>query len=148
MVGYQQEAGQEPIMCADERQATTETIKAEPTCSTAVVGGSGATAYRYALPKWIEHDRKVLRFFGYFQEHVTESPQENSRIRKVVVMYYLEDDTLQVSEPQQENSGLPHVRPASPPHVCDDSPPPGLLHVPHPCSHACTRIITSQYWMT
>jgi EF-hand domain-containing protein 1 len=107
MVGYQQEAGQDPIMCADDRQAVTDTIKAEPTCSVADTT-AGATR-KSALPTWIENDRKVLRFYGYFQEHVTESPQENSRIRRVVVLYYLEDDTLQISEPQQDNSGLPQV---------------------------------------
>jgi len=31
------------------------------------------------------------------------------RVRKVVFLYYLEDDTLQISEPKQDNSGLPQV---------------------------------------
>lgn len=108
MVGYQQEAGQEPIMVAEERQAAVDTIKAEPTCSGGAGRGAAAAACS-ALPKWIEHDRKVLRFFGYFQEHVPESPVENARVRRVVVLHYLEDDTLQISEPQQDNSGLPQV---------------------------------------
>lgn len=43
------------------------------------------------------------------QEHVTEDRAANMRVRKVVVLYYLEDDTLQISEPKQDNSGLPQV---------------------------------------
>lgn len=53
---------------------------------------------------------KVLRFYGYFQEAVTESNIENHRVRRIVVMYYLEDDTVQVTEPKQDNSGIPQVR--------------------------------------
>jgi hypothetical protein len=53
---------------------------------------------------------QVLRFFGYFQEAVTESNIENHRVRRVVLLYYLADDTLQVTEPKQDNSGIPQVR--------------------------------------
>ncbi|WIA37576.1 hypothetical protein OEZ86_014482 [Tetradesmus obliquus] len=59
------------------------------------------------LPKWVEQNGQVLRFFGYFQEAVTESNIENHRVRRVVVLYYLADDTLQVTEPKQDNSGIP-----------------------------------------
>lgn len=52
---------------------------------------------------------QVLRFFGFFQEAVTESNIENHRVRRVVVLYYLADDTLQVTEPKQDNSGIPQV---------------------------------------
>lgn len=52
----------------------------------------------------------MLRFFGYFQEAVTESNIENHRVRRVVVLYYLADDTMQVTEPKQDNSGIPQVR--------------------------------------
>ena len=55
---------------------------------------------------------QVLRFFGYFQEAVTESNIENHRVRKVVFMYYLADDSLQVTEPKQDNSGIPQVQSA------------------------------------
>ena len=58
-------------------------------------------------PPWLKFDRKVLRFFGYFQENVNESRLENYRIRKVVVYYYLSDDTIYVVEPKIENSGIP-----------------------------------------
>ncbi|KAF6256559.1 hypothetical protein COO60DRAFT_1627135 [Scenedesmus sp. NREL 46B-D3] len=59
------------------------------------------------LPKWVEQNGQVLRFFGFFQEAVTESNIENHRVRRVVVLYYLADDTLQVTEPKQDNSGIP-----------------------------------------
>ena len=44
---------------------------------------------------------------GYFKEGVTESRLENFRIRKLIVCYYLEDNTIQISEPKQVNSGTP-----------------------------------------
>ena len=60
-----------------------------------------------ADPIWLRHDKQVVRFFGYFQEHVVEDANENFRIRKVVIMYYLDDDTIHVMEPKIENSGIP-----------------------------------------
>lgn len=60
-----------------------------------------------AVPAWDALDRHVLRFNGYFKEAVVETNLENYRVRKVVVLYYLEDDTLQVTEPKQDNSGIP-----------------------------------------
>ena len=56
---------------------------------------------------------QVLRFYGYYQEHVVEDPRENARVRPVVFFFYLEDGTLQVSEPKVDNSGLPQVRAAA-----------------------------------
>lgn len=52
---------------------------------------------------------QVLRFFGYFLEAVTESNSENFRVRRVTVMHYLADDTLQITEPKQDNSGIAQV---------------------------------------
>ena len=48
-----------------------------------------------------------MRFFAYFKESVTESRIENFRIRKITIMYFLEDHTLMISEPREENSGVP-----------------------------------------
>ena len=58
-------------------------------------------------PPWIKYDRKVLRFYAYFQEHVVESRLENYRIRKVKIYYYLSDETIYITEPKVENSGVP-----------------------------------------
>ncbi|TMW62150.1 hypothetical protein Poli38472_009643 [Pythium oligandrum] len=57
-------------------------------------------------PQFIANDKKVLRFGAYFLEAVHESNMENYRVRKCEVFYYLEDDTLQITEPKIENSGI------------------------------------------
>lgn len=58
-------------------------------------------------PPWLKYDRQVLRFYAYFQEHVVESKLENYRLRKVVIYYYLADETILVIEPRVSNSGIP-----------------------------------------
>ncbi|KDO25131.1 hypothetical protein SPRG_09279 [Saprolegnia parasitica CBS 223.65] len=58
------------------------------------------------VPNFIALDKKVLRFEGYFLEAVHESNLENYRVRKCVILYYLEDDTIQILEPKVENSGI------------------------------------------
>lgn len=58
-------------------------------------------------PPWVAYDRKVLRFYGYFKETVTESNQENYRVRRCVIYFYLEDQSVHVAEPKQANSGIP-----------------------------------------
>jgi len=59
------------------------------------------------MPAWVAYDRKVLRFYAYFKESVTESYEENHRVRKCVVYFYLEDESIHVAEPKQQNSGIP-----------------------------------------
>ena len=59
-----------------------------------------------AHPEWETLTKKTLRFFGYYKEPVHEKAEESERVRKVVLLYYLEDDTMQVSEPRIENSGI------------------------------------------
>jgi len=59
------------------------------------------------MPAFVALDRMVLRFFGYFKEAVHESRMENYRVRKITMLYYLEDNTIQVNEPKEENSGIP-----------------------------------------
>eukprot|EP00927_Polykrikos_kofoidii_P056561 TRINITY_DN50662_c0_g1_i1.p1 TRINITY_DN50662_c0_g1~~TRINITY_DN50662_c0_g1_i1.p1 ORF type:complete len:623 (-),score=80.64 TRINITY_DN50662_c0_g1_i1:117-1985(-) len=61
-------------------------------------------------PAWLKHDKQVLRFYAYFQEHVVERWDENSRYRQVVIMYNMEDGTISMSEPKIENSGIPQGR--------------------------------------
>ena len=56
---------------------------------------------------------QVLRWFGYFTEEVPDSRIENCRIRKVVIRFYLDNDTLDVLEPRQTNSGIDQVGPAA-----------------------------------
>jgi len=59
-----------------------------------------------SIPKWISLDKKVLNFEAYFKEAVEESRVERYRVRRCVITYYLEDDSLKVSEPREENSGI------------------------------------------
>jgi len=58
-------------------------------------------------PAWIKHDKQALRFYAFFQESITERPDENARYRQCSIMYFMEDGTLRISEPRQENSGIP-----------------------------------------
>jgi len=58
-------------------------------------------------PKWLKYDRQVLRFDTYFQEPVVESKDENFRVHKCTMLYYLEDDTIHILEDRMENAGLP-----------------------------------------
>lgn len=58
-------------------------------------------------PAWLKHEKQVLRFYAFFQEKVTERPDENSRYRNVAIMYYMEDGTIRIGEPRVENSGIP-----------------------------------------
>ena len=58
------------------------------------------------MPQWLKFDKNVLKFTGYFVEHVTESAYENYRIRACNILYYLEDDAIHVVELKSENSGI------------------------------------------
>jgi len=49
----------------------------------------------------------VLNFSAYFQEPVVEDKNENYRIRKCTIYFYLEDGTLHILEPRIQNSGIP-----------------------------------------
>jgi hypothetical protein len=59
-----------------------------------------------SLPAWIAYDRKVLRFYAYFKEAVFSSQIENYRLRRCILYYYLEDDSVHIAEPKVENSGI------------------------------------------
>lgn len=57
-------------------------------------------------PGFVVNDKKVLRFGAFFLEPVHESNLENYRVRICEVLYYLEDDSVQITEPKVENSGM------------------------------------------
>ncbi|EAY19464.1 MGC84469 protein, putative [Trichomonas vaginalis G3] len=48
----------------------------------------------------------TLRFYGYFQQSLTESPGETYRIRYVNIYVYTEDDTVMIEEQKSRNSGM------------------------------------------
>lgn len=58
-------------------------------------------------PNWVRLDKHVLRFYGYFKESVAESNLENYRIRRLIICFYLEDNSISINEEKQENSGMP-----------------------------------------
>ena len=58
-------------------------------------------------PRWLAMDRQVLNFTSYYQEPVIESNIENYRVRKLTIHYHLDDETIHIIEPRQENSQIP-----------------------------------------
>ncbi|CAK6967716.1 EF-hand domain-containing family member C2 [Scomber scombrus] len=59
------------------------------------------------LPSWVAFDKQALCFEAYFQEAVPQAQNETYRIRKCRIYFYMEDDTIQVVEPEYKNSGIP-----------------------------------------
>ena len=49
----------------------------------------------------------MLKFSAFFQEPVVEDANENYRLRKCTVFYYLDDDTMHIIEARVENAGIP-----------------------------------------
>jgi hypothetical protein len=58
------------------------------------------------LPQWVMFDKAVLRFWAWTEERVLFSNEEKNRVRLFRILYYLDDDTLQISEDVTENSGI------------------------------------------
>ncbi|KAM6985038.1 EF-hand domain-containing family member C2 [Aplochiton taeniatus] len=58
-------------------------------------------------PSWVAFDKQVLCFDAHFKEAVPQMREENYRVRKCKIYFYLEDDTIQVVEPEFKNSGIP-----------------------------------------
>mmetsp|Transcript_22970 Transcript_22970/g.59968 ORF Transcript_22970/g.59968 Transcript_22970/m.59968 type:complete len:542 (+) Transcript_22970:29-1654(+) len=59
------------------------------------------------MPAWHSFRSKVLRFTAFFKESVVESNVEQFRVRECTILYYLEDDTVQINELVTSNSGMP-----------------------------------------
>lgn len=68
--------------------------------------GTGETLEQFE-PTFVKLDKQVLKFSGYFKESVVESSLENWRVRVVNIFFYLEDNTIMVTEKKQVNSGTP-----------------------------------------
>jgi hypothetical protein len=47
-----------------------------------------------------------LRFFGYVKESIVESSREAARVRMLRICYYLVDDSLEIVEEKETNSGI------------------------------------------
>ncbi|XP_075395441.1 EF-hand domain-containing family member C2 [Tenrec ecaudatus] len=59
------------------------------------------------VPSWVAFDKQVLSFDAYVEDEVPQKTEEDYRIRQYKIYFYLEDDTIQVNEPELKNSGLP-----------------------------------------
>lgn len=57
-------------------------------------------------PSFVAMGGKVLRFYAYFKETVSNSATESWRARKCAICYFLEDDSLRIDERKTKNSGL------------------------------------------
>ena len=49
----------------------------------------------------------MLTFEAFFKESVVESRLEHVRVRRCIVQYFLEDDSIKIVEPRETNSGMP-----------------------------------------
>ncbi|CAH0691886.1 unnamed protein product [Spodoptera exigua] len=58
------------------------------------------------LPTWIMYDKHILRFHAFFQQTLHENRSGSHILRKVNILFYLEDGTIKVMEPKTDNSGL------------------------------------------
>ncbi|XP_055729191.1 EF-hand domain-containing protein 1 isoform X1 [Salvelinus fontinalis] len=97
--------GQAPLLSSELTQSEINQFSNQTSALT-----YGTTHYSPALdfiPAHVAYDKKVLRFYGYFQQDVLHSPLEGYRVRPVVLYYYLEDDSICIMEPVVENSGIP-----------------------------------------
>jgi hypothetical protein len=76
--------------------------------------------FRFA--KFLKNDRKVLRFFGYWDDTNSESGD----IRELEILFHLADDTVEIKERMSMNSGRESngmfLRRGKLPKVCDRSP--------------------------
>ncbi|KAL7752707.1 hypothetical protein RI367_001709 [Sorochytrium milnesiophthora] len=68
------------------------------------LGKSTAKATAF-VPAFVAFDKVVLRFNGYFKQTIHDS-KEQYLLRRVRVLYYVEDDSIAVIEAPQENSGI------------------------------------------
>ncbi|GBF93662.1 hypothetical protein Rsub_06765 [Raphidocelis subcapitata] len=66
--------------------------------------------HHHAVPAWIAFDGRVLRYSAWFREELPGSLTEPWRVRRCRIHFYLEDGSLEVVEPREENSGLPAGR--------------------------------------
>ena len=54
----------------------------------------------------LDRPSEVLSFKGIFAEKIENSRLETERVRRVVIQYFLEDNSVKISEPVQRNSGI------------------------------------------
>jgi hypothetical protein len=60
----------------------------------------------HAPPFVVNLSGPIYSFTAYFTETVPENLSETVRSRKVEISYYIEDDSVEIFEPREQNSGL------------------------------------------
>lgn len=63
-----------------------------------------------APPFVVNSTESVCHFLAYFTESIPENLSEPVRSRKVEILFYMEDNTLEIIEPREHNSGLTQGR--------------------------------------
>ena len=56
--------------------------------------------------KNLDRPSEVLTFRGIYEEKIENSRLETQRFRRLVIEYYLEDNSVKINEPVQRNSGI------------------------------------------
>ncbi|XP_026683294.1 EF-hand domain-containing family member C2-like, partial [Diaphorina citri] len=70
-------------------------------CSTVTPKGDIVT-----VPSWIAYDKQILTFDAYFKDLIHSVQGYDHVVRKVKILFYLEDSTIKVVEPKVDNSGI------------------------------------------
>ncbi|CAK6961838.1 EF-hand domain-containing protein 1 [Scomber scombrus] len=97
--------GQDPLLSEELIQQEISELSFETPDVT--YGSFDHSQYEDFIPAHVALDKKVLRFNAYFEEDILFSPEEEYRVRPVIIYYYLEDDSMCIIEPAVENSGIP-----------------------------------------
>ncbi|KAM9840501.1 EF-hand domain-containing protein 1 [Aulostomus maculatus] len=96
--------GQDPLVSTQLKQQENTELSFDTAHLT--YGSISNDQYQEFVPAHVALDKKVLCFFAYFEEAILYSPEEERRVRPVVIYYHLEDDTMSIVEPMVENSGI------------------------------------------
>lgn len=89
------------------KQASSKILRSlDVPASNVKTTASSSVGLQQFVPRFVKDDKRVLKFDSFFLEAVNESEVESFRVRKCVLYYYLEDDSIQIVEPKTENSGL------------------------------------------
>ncbi|KAM9849611.1 EF-hand domain-containing protein 1-like [Aulostomus maculatus] len=99
------------LPCPIRQNPTTSLIQEIDELSTEApafsYGSFDKNQYEAFIPAHVALDKKVLRFFAYFTEDILHSFLEDHRVRPVIIYYYLDNDSMSITEPRVENSGIP-----------------------------------------
>lgn len=100
----------ETIESVQKRCAMTEMLN--NTVSQGMYSTTNARTYNCSNWKSVEGNKnldrpsEVLSFKGIFAESIENSRLEKERVRRLVLQYFLEDNSVKISEPVQRNSGI------------------------------------------